>query len=89
MKMLSKPEGISKMMKAVQGLTGGMGGGGGPLFGGGQNLQAQGGQAGQMGMPPFGLDPNNMPSNEEMQKQMAEMQKNMPPEFKKKFNTKF
>ena len=33
MKMLSDPSGISKMMKAVQGLTKGMGGGGGPLFG--------------------------------------------------------
>lgn len=38
MKMLSDPSGISKMMKAVQGLTKGMGGGGGPLFG--QNNQA-------------------------------------------------
>ena len=33
MKMLSDPSGISKMMKAVQGLTKGMGGSGGPLFG--------------------------------------------------------
>ena len=32
MKMLSDPSGINKMMKAVQGLTKGMGGGGGPLL---------------------------------------------------------
>ena len=38
MKMLSDPSGISKMMKAVQGLTKGMSGSGGPLFG--QNNQS-------------------------------------------------
>lgn len=37
MKMLSDPSGISRMMKAVQGLTKGMNGGGGPLFGNSQN----------------------------------------------------
>ena len=39
MKMLSDPSGISKMMRAVQGLTKGMSGGGGPLFGGNQQQQ--------------------------------------------------
>ncbi|ELA09044.1 signal recognition particle protein [Moraxella macacae 0408225] len=39
MKMLSDPSGISKMMRAVQGLTKGMSGGGGPLFGGNQASQ--------------------------------------------------
>lgn len=59
MKMLSDPSGLSKMMKAVQGLTKGLSGGGGPLFGGGQNEQ-QGSpvinpnapQIGQMPPPP-------------------------------------
>lgn len=37
MKMLSDPSGLSKMMKAVQGLTKGMSGG--PLFGGNQQAQ--------------------------------------------------
>ncbi|WP_288776194.1 signal recognition particle protein [Psychrobacter sanguinis] len=88
MKMLSKPEGLSKMMKAVQGLTG-MGGGGsagagGPLFGGGQNnAGAKSGGAG--GMPPFGLDPSNMPSKEEMERQMKELEQKLPPDFKKRF----
>ncbi|EGK14651.1 signal recognition particle protein [Psychrobacter sanguinis] len=88
MKMLSKPEGLSKMMKAVQGLTG-MGGGGsagagGPLFGGGQNnTGAKSGGAG--GMPPFGLDPSNMPSKEEMERQMKELEQKLPPDFKKRF----
>lgn len=58
--MLSDPSGISKMMKAVQGLTKGMSGGGGPLFGGGQQAQTNAqmtdvnapNQAGQ-GMPPM------------------------------------
>ena len=45
MKMISKPEGISKMMKSMQGLMGGGGaGGGGPLFGGGQQGGTGGGQ---------------------------------------------
>lgn len=40
MKMLSDPSGISKMMRAVQGLTKGMSGqSGGPLFGGNQQQQ--------------------------------------------------
>lgn len=57
--MLSDPSGISKMMKAVQGLTKGMSGGGGPLFGGGQQAPVAGQmtdvnapQVGQ-GMPPM------------------------------------
>ena len=84
--MISKPEGISKMMKAVQGLAGGGGaGGGGPLFGGG------GQQGGVKDVNPqqmakqMGLDPNNMPSTEEMQKQMQEMQNQAPKKFKTRF----
>ena len=88
MKMISKPEGISKMMKSMQGLMGGGGaggGGGGPLFGGG------GQQGGAKDVNPeqmakqMGLDPNNMPSTEEMQKQMQEMQNQAPKKFKTRF----
>ena len=85
MKMLSKPEGLSKMMKAVQGLTGmggGASGGGGPLFGGGAS---KGGNPAAGGMPPFGLDPNNMPSKEDMERQMKDLEQSLPPEFKKRF----
>ena len=88
MKMISKPEGISKMMKSMQGLMGGgagAGGGGGPLFGGG------GQQGGAKDVNPqqmakqMGLDPNNMPSTEEMQKQMQELQNQGPKKFKTRF----
>ncbi|MBU5617658.1 signal recognition particle protein [Psychrobacter sp. TAE2020] len=89
MKMISKPEGIGKMMKSMQGLMGGGGGaagGGGPLFGGG------GGQSGGMKdvnqaamAKQMGLDPNNLPSAEDMQKQMQEMQSQAPKGFKKRF----
>ena len=89
MKMISKPEGISKMMKSMQGLMGGGGaaGGGGPLFGGG-SAKGQGGMknVNQAEMAKqMGLDPNNMPSAEDMQKQMADMQNQMPKGFKKRF----
>jgi len=33
----------------------------------------------------MGLDPNNMPSTEEMQKQMQEMQNQAPKKFKTRF----
>ncbi|AWT48619.1 signal recognition particle protein [Psychrobacter sp. YP14] len=87
MKMLSKPEGLTKMMKAVQGLTG-MGGGGaqgagGPLFGGGNTSGKPTQGAG--GMPPFGLDPNNMPSKEDMERQLKDLEQQLPPDFKKRF----
>ena len=88
MKMISRPDGISKMMKAVQGLTKGMAGGGGPLFGGanGTNKEQAGMSEAQMkqSMADLGLDPNNMPSMEEMQKQMQSMQGQFP-NFKKRF----
>ena len=86
MKMISKPEGISKMMKSMQGLMGGGSGagGGGPLFGGGQQGGAKDVNPQQMAKQ-MGLDPNNMPSTEEMQKQMAEMQNQAPKGFKKRF----
>ena len=85
MKMISKPEGISKMMKSMQGLMGGGGaGGGGPLFGGGQQGGAKDVNPAQMAKQ-MGLDPNNMPSTEEMQKQMQELQNQAPKKFKTRF----
>ena len=86
MKMISKPEGISKMMKSMQGLMGGGAGagGGGPLFGGGQQGGAKGVNPEQMAKQ-MGLDPNNMPSTEEMQKQMQDMQNQAPKKFKTRF----
>lgn len=86
MKMISRPDGIGKMMKAVQGLTRGMSGGG-PLFGnkdanqaGTPNMQDM-----QKSMQDLGLKPEDMPSMEEMQKKMQEMQSQLPPNFKKRF----
>ncbi|MBP8032867.1 MAG: signal recognition particle protein, partial [Psychrobacter sp.] len=85
MKMISKPEGISKMMKSMQGLMGGGGaGGGGPLFGGGQQGGVKDVNPAQMAKQ-MGLDPNNMPSTEEMQKQMQELQNQAPKKFKTRF----
>ena len=86
MKMISKPEGISKMMKSMQGLMGGgsAGGGGGPLFGGGQQGGAKDVNPEQMAKQ-MGLDPNNMPSTEEMQKQIQDMQNQAPKKFKTRF----
>ena len=85
MKMISKPEGISKMMKSMQGLMGGSaGGGGGPLFGGGQQGGAKDVNPEQMAKQ-MGLDPNNMPSTEEMQKQIQDMQNQTPKKFKTRF----
>lgn len=58
MKMLADPSGIERMMKAVQGLAKGMGGGGGPLFGG--NQPAADGSAVQMPtMPNAGANLGN------------------------------
>ena len=92
MKMLSKPEGISKMMKAVQGLAGGMSSGGGPLFGGGAKGEQGAGQAGAQGaMNPMdmaknmGLDPNSLPSKEESERQMKDVEQKLPPSFKTRF----
>ncbi|OOS07963.1 signal recognition particle subunit FFH/SRP54 (srp54) [Moraxella cuniculi DSM 21768] len=82
MKMISRPDGISKMMKAVQGLAKGMSGG--PLFG---NKDATATDMAQMqqSMQQMGLDPNNLPSMEEMQQKMQQLQGQMPPNFKKRF----
>ena len=84
--MISRPDGIGKMMKAVQGLARGMSGGG-PLFGnkdanqaGTPNMQDM-----QKSMQDLGLKPEDMPSMEEMQKKMQEMQSQLPPNFKKRF----
>lgn len=84
MKMLSDPSGISKMMKAVQGLTKGMSGGGGPLFGGNQqnaNSQANPQQAGQMTPPVFGEMPNINGNNATGLTNINPV----PPQFKTKF----
>lgn len=83
--MISKPEGIGKMMKSMQGLMGGGStGGGGPLFGGGQQGGAKDVNPQQMAKQ-LGLDPNNMPSTEEMQKKMQDMQGQAPKKFKTRF----
>lgn len=86
MKMISRPDGIGKMMKAVQGLTRGMSGGG-PLFGnkGGDANQAVNMAEMQKSMQDLGLNPNDLPSMEEMQKKMQEMGGQLPPQFKKRF----
>ncbi len=92
MKMLSNPDGLNKMMNAVKGLTKGMAGAG-PLFNGQKaggkkagNNQGFGAGMGNMGgMGNMNLDPNNMPSQEEMQKQLAQMQQQMPKKFKTRF----
>lgn len=86
MKMISRPDGIGKMMKAVQGLTRGMSGGG-PLFGnkGGNAEGAPSMAEMQKSMQDLGLNPNDMPSMEEMQKKMQEMGGQLPPQFKKRF----
>ncbi len=87
MKMISKPEGISKMMKSMQGLMGGGGGagGGGPLFGSGAQQGGAKDVNPQQLAKQMGLDPNNMPSAEDMQKQMQEMQNQAPKNFKTRF----
>ncbi|UTO05786.1 signal recognition particle protein [Moraxella sp. FZLJ2107] len=86
MKMISRPDGIGKMMKAVQGLTRGMSGGG-PLFGnkGGDASAAPSMAEMQKSMQDLGLNPNDMPSMEEMQKKMQELGGQLPPQFKKRF----
>ncbi|MFL1731565.1 signal recognition particle protein [Moraxella oculi] len=85
MKMISRPDGIGKMMKAVQGLAKGMSGGG-PLFGGANNAGQSGMNEAQMrqSMADLGLNPNSMPSMEEMQKQIKAMEGQFP-NFKKRF----
>ncbi|MFB6348099.1 signal recognition particle protein [Moraxella sp. ZJ142] len=86
MKMISRPDGIGKMMKAVQGLTRGMSGGG-PLFGNANKGGDESVDMAQMqkSMQDLGLNPNDMPSMEEMQKKMQQMQGQLPPNFKKRF----
>lgn len=82
MKMLSKPEGISKMMKAVQGLASGMGmGGGGPLFGGGNQAMNTNANANAN----FDINANALPSQEELKKQFDDIQAKLPKQFKQRF----
>lgn len=78
MKLISNPDGIAKMMKAVQGLTAGMGGApksGGPLFGG-----AGGGGVGDADMnamaadvAKLGLTADGLASDELMRKMNHQM----------------
>ena len=87
MKMISRPDGISKMMKAVQGLTRGMSGG--PLFGNnkGQNDFAKMSQE----MHEMGIDPNSINLNmsqDEIRQKMNELQNAqnaLSGKFKKRF----
>ena len=87
MKMISRPDGIAKMMKAVQGLTKGMSGGG-PLFGNkGQSDFAKVSQD----VHELGIDPNSINLNmsqEEIRQKMNELQNAnnaLSGKFKKRF----
>lgn len=83
MKMISRPDGIAKMMQAVQGLTKGMSGTpSGPLFGQ-ANTQDTPTNTAQMAQN-MGFDPNDLPSPEELKRQMAQLEQQMP-----KFKTRF
>lgn len=83
MKMISRPDGIAKMMQAVQGLTKGMSGTpSGPLFGQNSTQQPPANMT-QMAQN-MGLDPNDLPSPEELKRQMAQLEQQMP-----KFKTRF
>lgn len=83
MKMISRPDGIVKMMQAVQGLTKGMSGTpSGPLFGQNSTQQPPANMT-QMAQN-MGFDPNDLPSPEELKRQMAQLEQQMP-----KFKTRF
>ena len=89
MKMISRPDGIEKMMKAVQGLTRGMsGGGGGPLFGGNkqQEFAKMTSDLHEMGVDPSTI--NLGMSEEQVRQKMNELQNAsnaMGGKFKKRF----
>ncbi|AWY20075.1 signal recognition particle protein [Moraxella bovis] len=89
MKMISRPDGIEKMMKAVQGLTRGMsGGGGGPLFGGNkqQEFAKMTSDIHEMGVDPSTI--NLGMSEEQVRQKMNELQNAsnaMGGKFKKRF----
>lgn len=89
MKMISRPDGIEKMMKAVKNLSQGIATNqqaSGPLFGQKANNSAHMDSANMAQMAKnMGLDPNNMPSPEELQKKMQEIQSHMPKQFKTRF----
>lgn len=81
MKMISRPDGLTKMMKAVQGLAQGMTGSShGPLFGN-TKVPESNTQNG------INIDPSAIPSPEEMQRKMKEMQNQI--QLPKQFKTKF
>lgn len=83
MKMISRPDGIAKMMQAVQGLTKGMSGTpSGPLFGQ-ANTQDSPTNTAQMAQN-MGFNPNDLPSPEELKRQIAQLEQQMP-----KFKTRF
>ncbi|TWV83539.1 signal recognition particle protein [Moraxella sp. VT-16-12] len=91
MKMISRPDGIAKMMKAVQGLTKGMSGGGGPLFGGNNQHGKQDFAKMANDIHAMGLDPSSINLNmseDEIRKKMNELQNAnhaMGGKFKKRF----
>ncbi|MDO4449493.1 MAG: signal recognition particle protein [Moraxella sp.] len=73
MKMISRPDGIEKMMRAVQGLTKGMSGGG-PLFGGNkqQDFAKMTNEIHEMGLDPSTI--NLGMSEEQVRQKMNELQ---------------
>lgn len=85
MKMISRPDGLGKMMKAVQGLTKGMSGG--PLFGNGKANHKQMDMSAEgikKSMVDLGVDAKNMSNMEEMQEQLKTIGGQLP-NFKKRF----
>ncbi len=80
MKMISRPDGISKMMRAIQGLSKGMSGqGGGPLFGGSQqNVDEMAKNVAKMGLTPDSV------ASDELQRKMQALN-NVPSKFKTRF----
>ena len=86
MKMISRPDGIAKMMKAVQGLTKGMSGGGGPLFGAKKDMEQMTADIHAMGMDPNTI--NLGMNQDEIRQKMNELQNannDLSGKFKKRF----
>lgn len=87
MKMISRPDGIAKMMKAVQGLTKGMaGGGGGPLFGSKQDMEQMKSDVHALGMDPSTI--NLGMNQDEIRQKMNDLQdanNALSGKFKKRF----
>ncbi len=86
MKMISRPDGIAKMMKAVQGLTKGMSGGGGPLFGSKSDMEKVASDVHALGMDPSTINLGMNP--DEVRQKMNELQNAnnaLAGKFKKRF----